>query len=72
MTPSPDSVRFDEDSFWANLCDSRTFGIPLDWFPRLLNAAPEARTQVTLTPYGLHRGALDEDVSPIRTIRKQE
>ena len=63
MTISPESVRFDEDSFWVTLSDGRTLGIPLAWFPRLLHATPEDRTQVTLTPYGLHWEALDEDVS---------
>ena len=63
MTISPESVRFDEDSFWVTLSDGRTLGIPLAWFPRLLHATPDARTQVILTPYGLHWEALDEDVS---------
>ncbi len=41
----------------------RTLGVPLAWFPRLLSATPEARADVTLSPYGLHWEALDEDIS---------
>ena len=26
------SVRFDEDSFWVDLSDGRTLGVPLAWF----------------------------------------
>jgi hypothetical protein len=37
--------------------------VPLAWFPRLLAASPEARAEVTITPFGLHWEALDEDIS---------
>lgn len=63
MTISPESVRFDEDAMWVTLSDGRTLGVPLAWFPRLLHASPEARAAVTLSPFGLHWEALDEDVS---------
>lgn len=63
MTISAESVRFDDDSMWVALSDSRTLGIPLAWFPRLLNASPDERTRVTLSPFGLHWEALDEDIS---------
>ena len=63
MTISPESVRFDEDAMWVTLSDGRTLGVPLAWFPRLLHASPEARAAVTLSPFGLHWEALDEDIS---------
>lgn len=56
-------VRFDEDSFWVDLSDGRTLGVPLAWFPRLLRSTPEQREQVRMTSRGLHWDALDEDVS---------
>jgi hypothetical protein len=63
MTISATDVRFDEDTMWVSLADGRTLGVPLAWFPRLLSATPEARADVTLSPYGLHWEALDEDIS---------
>lgn len=63
MTISAESVRFDDDSMWVALSDGRTLGIPLAWFPRLLNATPDERSRVTLSPFGLHWEALDEDIS---------
>ncbi len=60
---SPKSVRFDEDSFWVELSDGRTLGVPLVWFPRLLDATPAQLAEVTLSTRGLHWEALDEDIS---------
>ncbi len=65
MTTSPEAlaVRFDEDSFWVDLADGRTLGIPLAWFPRLLHATPEQRAQFFLSRDGIHWEVLDEDIS---------
>ena len=63
MAISATDVRFDEDTMWVSLADGRTLGVPLAWFPRLLSATPEARAEVTLSAYGLHWEALDEDIS---------
>jgi hypothetical protein len=60
---SPTHVRFDEDSMWVELSDGRTIGVPLAWFPRLVNSTPEQREQVRLSSRGLHWEALDEDIS---------
>jgi hypothetical protein len=56
-------VRFDDDSFWVDLEDGRTLGVPLVWFPRLLRGSPEARAKVSISPSGLHWDELDEDIS---------
>jgi hypothetical protein len=56
-------VRFDNDSMWVDLSDGRTLGVPLAWFPRLLNGTPAQREQVTISSRGLHWGELDEDIS---------
>jgi hypothetical protein len=48
---------------WVDLSDGRTIGVPLAWFPRLLNSSAEEREQVRITSRGLHWDALDEDVS---------
>jgi hypothetical protein len=56
-------VRFDHYYMWVVLSDGRTLGVPLAWFPRLLNASPEARGRVEITPSGLHWEELGEDIS---------
>ena len=56
-------VRFDADSMWIDLSDGRTLGVPLAWFPRLLQGTAEQREQVRIGTRGLHWDALDEDVS---------
>lgn len=63
FSPEPLAVRFDEHSFWVDLEDGRTLGVPLAWFPRLLHASPEARAKVELSRSGLHWEELDEDIS---------
>lgn len=57
------SVSFDDDSFWVALEDGRTLGIPLAWYPRLMNGAPELREKYFISPSGLHWEELDEDIS---------
>jgi hypothetical protein len=63
MTISPTAVRFDEQTMWVDLTDSRTIGVPLAWFPRLLNATEQERERVELSRLGLHWEHLDEDIS---------
>jgi Protein of unknown function (DUF2442) len=65
MTTSPraTAVRFDDDSFWVDLEDGRTLGIPLAWYPRLLHGSAELRAKVSISPSGMHWDELDEDIS---------
>jgi Protein of unknown function (DUF2442) len=63
MSTSAKAVRFDDDSIWVHLDDGRVIAVPLAWFPRLLAATPEQRTQFELSPCGIHWEALDEDIS---------
>ena len=63
MSISPTVVRFDDDCFWVELQDGRTLGVPLAWFPRLLNASAEQRHAFELSPRGIHWDDLDEDIS---------
>ena len=63
MSISAKSVRFDADSMWVELSDGRTLGVPLAWFPRLLDANPAQREAVEMGGLGLHWEALDEDIS---------
>jgi hypothetical protein len=63
MSISATAVRFDEDAMWVDLTDGRTLGVPLAWFPRLLNATPAQREKVEMSSSGLHWEELNEDIS---------
>ena len=63
MIISATEIRFENEKMWVSLSDGRTLGIPLEWFPRLARATPEERSDFTISPYGLHWDALDEDIS---------
>lgn len=63
MTISAESIRFDNDSMWVSLSDGRIVGVPLVWFPRLMNATDTERTDYSISPNGLHWENLDEDIS---------
>lgn len=56
-------VEFDDDRMWVQLDDGRTVGVPLAWYPRLLNGSPLDRAKAWISPSGLHWDELDEDVS---------
>ncbi len=59
------SVRFDDSMMWVSLADGRQLGVPLAFFPRLLQAQPEQRAAVVISGggLGLHWDELDEDIS---------
>ncbi|HEX2257129.1 MAG TPA: DUF2442 domain-containing protein [Afifellaceae bacterium] len=57
------SARFDDQTMWVDLSDGRVLGVPLAWFPRLLNASPQQRQAVEISAFGLHWEALDDDIS---------
>lgn len=63
MSISATKVRFDEHTMWVDLTDGRTIGVPLAWFPRLLNATPAERARVEVSRVGLHWEEIDEDIS---------
>ena len=63
MSISATAVRFDEHTMWVDLSDGRALGVPLAWFPRLLNASPAERARVEISRTGLHWEDLDEDIS---------
>ena len=57
-------LHFDEHSMWVELADGRNLGIPLAYFPRLLNATREQREQYIISGggTGLHWEELNEDI----------
>ncbi|WP_168409646.1 DUF2442 domain-containing protein [Erwinia amylovora] len=63
MTIAAKNVRFDQTTMWVELSDGRVMGVPLAWFPRLLNASVKERSDYELSKRGIHWDALDEDIS---------
>ena len=63
MTISATNAHCDDDTLHVALADGRTLGVPLAWFPRLLNGTEKARANIEITPFGLHWPDLDEDLS---------
>ena len=65
MSSLAKSVSFDEDMLWVDLVDGRKIGVPLAYFPRLLNAKPDQLTRFEISGggTGLHWDELDEDIN---------
>lgn len=65
MSSLAKSVSFEQDMMWVDLVDGRKLGVPLAYFPRLLNAKPEQlpRYEISGGGTGLHWDDLDEDIS---------
>jgi hypothetical protein len=63
--PLARDVTFDEDNMWVELADGRRLGVPLAYFPRLLNATRKQRENFVISGggLGLHWDELDEDIS---------
>ena len=57
-------VSFTEDALHVVLADGREVSAPLQWFPRLLHAAPEQRAKWELIGdgVGIHWPLVDEDI----------
>ncbi|PSB07630.1 DUF2442 domain-containing protein [filamentous cyanobacterium CCP1] len=49
-------VQITEDTLSVDLMDGRMTSVPLTWFPRLLNATPDQRSQWEICGggYGIH------------------
>jgi hypothetical protein len=58
-------IEFIPDALVVHLEDGRSLTVPLEWFPRLRDATPAARTHWELMGHGLgiHWPDLDEDLS---------
>lgn len=65
VEPLANSVSFSQDSLKVSLADGREISVPMAWFPRLLQATPEERTQWRLIGggIGIHWESIDEDIS---------
>lgn len=58
-------IWFDDDTLWIDFADGRQLGVPLAYFPRLLQASPKQRDKVIISGggSGLHWEELNEDIS---------
>jgi len=65
MNTSATELSFDSSMMWVTLADGRKLGVPLAYFPRLLEANPEQRQQFEFSGNGtgIHWDELDEDIS---------
>ena len=65
MSSLAKAVSFDASTLWVDFADGRRLGVPLTYFPRLLNAAPDQRERYEISGggSGLHWDKLDEDIS---------
>ena len=63
--PNAENVTITEDTLSVDLSDGRTISVPLAWFPRLLQSAPEERNNWRLIGKGrgIHWEDIDEDIS---------
>ena len=64
-------LSFTEDSLCLSLRDGRKISVPLSWYPKLLHATPEQRTnwKVAGAGYGIHWPDIDEDLSTEGLLR---
>lgn len=59
----PVAVKFENQMLLVTLRDGSVTGTPLNWYPRLVHAAPEQLNNFELRAFGIHREDLDEDLS---------
>lgn len=59
------ALRIDEDVLTVELADGRTVSTPLVWYPRLLHATLEQRSNYVISGagFGIHWPDIDEDLS---------
>jgi hypothetical protein len=63
--PRAEDVEVTEDTLTLDLSDGRTISVPLEWFPRLLNATSREKNNWRLIGkgHGIHWEDIDEDIS---------
>ena len=63
--PRAEGVEVTEDTLTLELSDGRTISVPLEWFPRLLNATSREKNNWRLIGrgHGIHWEDIDEDIS---------
>jgi len=69
--PRAERVQIDQDALVVDLADGRQIAVPLAWFPRLLHATEEQRSNWELlgAGEGIHWPDIDEDISVAGLLR---
>ena len=64
-------VRVSTDALSVDLEDGRTITVPLDWYPRLLHATPQQRSnwEICGAGYGIQWPNIDEHLSTEGLLR---
>jgi hypothetical protein len=59
------ALRFVGNTLAVHLVDGRTISVPLEWYPKLLNASQDERLHwvISCGGYGIHWPEIDEDLS---------
>jgi len=65
----PIAASVGEGMLRVQLQDGREIATPLEWYPSLLQATPEQRSNVELSLSGVHWPDLDEDLSVAGMLR---
>jgi hypothetical protein len=65
----PVAVQCNDRHLIVTLADGRVVQTPVWWYPRLLAATAEQRSQVELSPLGIHWPQLDEDIRVTSILR---
>ena len=68
----PVDARCDDTQLHVRLADGREVSTPLWWYPRLVGASAEARSEMELMPMGIHWPEIDEDVSIASMLRGEK
>ncbi|HTJ58096.1 MAG TPA: DUF2442 domain-containing protein [Devosiaceae bacterium] len=68
----PVEAHCDAEHLHVTLADGRTLSTPLWWYPRLIGATPEQRSEIELMPMGLHWPRVDEDISIAGMLRGEK
>jgi hypothetical protein len=65
------NVYFSEETISVDLMDGRIITVPLVWYPRLLNATHDQRSnwEICGGGYGIHWDEIDEDLSTEGMLR---
>jgi Protein of unknown function (DUF2442) len=65
----PLAAESDDRHLTVTLADGRVIQTPLWWYPRLLAATAEQRSQLELSLLGIHWPEIDEDISVASMLR---
>jgi hypothetical protein len=65
----PVAASCDEEQVHVRLADGRSLSAPLWWYPRLLQASAAERSDIELSPLGMHWPKIDEDISVASIFR---